>query len=316
MGETNGNQCSIFSMRSTASMLPSRVPRGRTEMAKSIARFLVAVMAVAAMALASAGGTGLAQAQTNTPTDRAALVVLHNATDGPNWNINTNWLSDRPIGEWHGVTTNSNGRVIKLDLFSNQLTGEIPPELGGLTSLQVLHLWGNELTGTIPVELGNLTNLTSLTILALGDNELTGPIPTELGNLTSLAILNLSANQLTGEIPAELGRLDKLEELHLSENLLTGCIPARLQDVLTNDLAELGLPFCGDSLVDRYDTNGNKMIDKNEVIAAINDYLFGEGDEAISKAEVIRLINLYLFAPPTPHNPPHVILRVVQVTED
>ena len=130
-------------------------------MAKSIARFLVAVMAVAAMALASAGGTGLAQAQTNTPTDQAALVVLHNATDGPNWNINTNWLSDRPIGEWHGVTTNSNGRVIRLDLLSNQLT-EIPTELGSLTSLQVLVLWGNELTGTIPVELGNLTSLQEL----------------------------------------------------------------------------------------------------------------------------------------------------------
>ena len=38
-----------------------------------------------------------------------------------------------------------------------------------------------------------------------------------------------------------------------------------------------------DGLVDRYDTNGNGMIEKNEVIAAINDYLFGEGDQAISK---------------------------------
>ena len=35
------------------------------------------------------------------------------------------------------------------------------------------------------------------------------------------------------------------------------------------------------------------MIEKSEVIAAINDYLFGEGDEAISKSEVIKLINLY-----------------------
>jgi hypothetical protein len=51
----------------------------------------------------------------------------------------------------------------------------------------------------------------------------------------------------------------------------------------------------GDSLVDRYDANGNNMIDKAEVIEAINDYLFGAGDEAISKAEVIELINLYLF---------------------
>ena len=186
------------------------------------------------------------------------------------------------------------------------------------------------MTGEIPTELGSLTSLTKL---ALGDNELTGPIPTELGNLSNLTILQLQSNQLTGEIPAELGRLDKLEELHLSENLLTGCIPARLQDVLTNDLAELGLPFCGDSLVDRYDTNGNKMIDKDEVINAINDYLFGDADEAISKAEVIRLINLYLFAPPTPTPTPiptptpaptpkpfpertHVMLRVVLVTED
>ena len=51
----------------------------------------------------------------------------------------------------------------------------------------------------------------------------------------------------------------------------------------------------GDPLIVRYDANGNGMIEKNEVINAINDYLFGEGDEAISKAEVIELINLYLF---------------------
>ena len=48
-------------------------------------------------------------------------------------------------------------------------------------------------------------------------------------------------------------------------------------------------------LEDRYDANSNGIIDNNEVIEAINDYLFGEGDEAISKAEVIELINLYLF---------------------
>ena len=51
----------------------------------------------------------------------------------------------------------------------------------------------------------------------------------------------------------------------------------------------------GDPLVARYDGNGNGMIDKVEVIKAMNDYLFGGGDEAISKAEVIELINLYLF---------------------
>ena len=44
-----------------------------------------------------------------------------------------------------------------------------------------------------------------------------------------------------------------------------------------------------------YDDDGNGAIGKSEVIAAINDYLFGEGDAAISKGDVIKLINLYLF---------------------
>ena len=51
----------------------------------------------------------------------------------------------------------------------------------------------------------------------------------------------------------------------------------------------------GDPLINRYDTNENGTIEKSEVIAAINDYLFGTGDATITKAEVIRLINLYLF---------------------
>ena len=50
----------------------------------------------------------------------------------------------------------------------------------------------------------------------------------------------------------------------------------------------------GDPLVIRYDTNpANGMIDKAEVIAAINEYL-DAGADAPSKADVIRLINLYL----------------------
>ena len=129
MGETNVNHRSIFSMRFTAAPPSSRVPRGRTAMAKSIARLLVAAMAVAAMTLASVAGTGLAQAQTNTSTDRAALVALYNATDGDNWGNNTNWGSDMPLSGWHGVDVDDSGGVVRLSLSSNRLTGPIPGEL-------------------------------------------------------------------------------------------------------------------------------------------------------------------------------------------
>ena len=56
-----------------------------------------------------------------------------------------------------------------------------------------------------------------------------------------------------------------------------------------------------EDLVGRYDADDNGTIEKEEVIAAINDYLFAG---VISKEDVIRLINLYLFAPSTPHNRP------------
>ncbi len=48
--------------------------------------------------------------------DRAALVALYNATDGPNWVNNGNWLTDAPLGDWYGVDTDVSGRVVRIKL--------------------------------------------------------------------------------------------------------------------------------------------------------------------------------------------------------
>ena len=48
--------------------------------------------------------------------DRAALVALYNATDGPNWVNNENWLTDAPLRDWYGVATDASGRVVRVDL--------------------------------------------------------------------------------------------------------------------------------------------------------------------------------------------------------
>ena len=116
--------------------------------------------------------------------DRAALVALYNATGGANWLENANWMTSGKLSTWHGVTTDSQGRVTELNLTRNQLKGEIRAELGSLTNLKVLALGGNELTGKIPAGLGSLANLEEL---YLWENELTGTIPAELGSLANLA---------------------------------------------------------------------------------------------------------------------------------
>ena len=181
-------------------------------------------------------------------SDRAALVALYEATDGPNWTNSTNWLSDKPLGEWYGITLYRD-RVWSLDVRRNGLSGQIPAELRQLTGLNFLHLAGNQLSGPIPAELGDLTRLISLDLelnalsgqipaelgnlrrliwLDLGLNELSGPIPPELGRLTYLSSLTLRSNRLRGPIPAELGSFAYLEFLNLGDNDLSGAIPPEL----------------------------------------------------------------------------------------
>ena len=184
--------------------------------------------------------------------DRAALVALYEATDGPNWVNSDNWLTDAPLGDWYGVDTNGPGRVIRLALtgrwdseaqvdIPHGLTGPIPPELGSLANLTGLYLGGNALSGPIPPELGSLANLTGL---YLGGNALSGPIPPELGSLANLTGLDLGGNQLSGPIPPELGNLANLTGLYLGGNELTGPIPPEL-----GSLANLtGLDLRGNQL--------------------------------------------------------------------
>ena len=195
------------------------------------------VAAGTATITASVGSVqGTAEITVGPDLDRAALVALYEATDGPNWLNNENWLTDAPLGDWYGVDTDASGRVVGVDLagrwdpdasewVSHGLTGPIPPELGSLANLEVLNLSTNDLSGPIPPELGNLSNLT---VLRLGKNYLTSPIPPELGNLHKLRDLDLSEADLGGPIPPELGNLSQLRTLNLSTNAFRGSIPLEL----------------------------------------------------------------------------------------
>ncbi len=179
--------------------------------------------------IASVGGTGTACAKLS---DRDILEVFYHAT-AP-WLYSDNWLTDAPLGDWYGVSVDTDGRVTRLDLRNNWVRGPLPDELGLLDRLTIFNLPYNRLSGPIPPAMGNLKALEELVITGdsvlgrvgsggsftvsagIGYNRLTGSIPRELGNLTNLRILNLNGNALSGEIPAELGNLTNLEFLDLA----------------------------------------------------------------------------------------------------
>ncbi|CAI8017792.1 Probable LRR receptor-like serine/threonine-protein kinase At5g37450 [Geodia barretti] len=134
----------------------------------------------------------------------------------------------------------------------------------------------HQLTGEIPPELGGLSNLTRLCFQPVDGDDTKGVVGEPGATLTHL---RLHRNQLTGEIPPELGGLSNLEWLYLGGNLLTGCVPAGLRDVPNNDIVSLGLPFCsehpcvsGGAVPDATNTG---LISDCEALLAARDTLAG-----------------------------------------
>jgi Leucine-rich repeat (LRR) protein len=117
------------------------------------------------------------------------------------------------------------------------------PEL----SLLIIDLSCNNLTGEIPKEIGNLIGLVSLN---LSRNNLSGEIPSEIGNLVSLDCLDLSRNHFSGKIPPTITQIDSLGKIDLSNNFLSGRIPfGRHFQTLDPSGFEGNLNLCGEPLV-------------------------------------------------------------------
>ncbi len=117
------------------------------------------------------------------PGLRSDCSILLAARDPLSGGVALNWSDSVPIPLWQGVMLQ--GRVVGLDLSHMNLSGRIPPELGGLDQLVLLRLNHNRLTGPIPLELGKLSNLMELKI--------SGPVPLELGKLMKMNSLKMNS---------------------------------------------------------------------------------------------------------------------------
>ncbi|XP_047158136.1 receptor-like protein EIX2 [Vigna umbellata] len=112
--------------------------------------------------------------------------------------------------------------------------------------LKSIDISSNNLSGEIPKEIGYLVGLVSLN---LSRNNLRGEIPCGMGSLRSLDSLDLSRNHFTGKIPSSLAEIDGLGKLDLSHNSLSGRIPlGRHFETFDGSSFEGNIDLCGEQL--------------------------------------------------------------------
>ncbi|KAI3912788.1 hypothetical protein MKW92_046202 [Papaver armeniacum] len=115
-----------------------------------------------------------------------------------------------------------------IDLSRNQLSGELSPNWGLCTRLGYFRTSEYMISGEIPPVIASLKSLEDI---SLSSNKLSGHIPVDMFNPESnIFNLNLSSNQFSDKIPTEIGKLARLRNLDLSVNNLSGPIPGEIED--------------------------------------------------------------------------------------
>lgn len=228
-------------------------------------------------------------------SDRDILMALYEATGGENWTNHENWGSDLPLSEWYGVTTEmiepqtkageAVERVVELNLGENNLTGELPAALGGLTELRYLDFFKNfDLTGVLPAELGNLRKLERLT---LQGNSWTGVLPEELGNLKELTHLGITSDYFDAQpFPDWLCTLTKLEDIRMVCNF-TGNLPAEMANLFNLRLISIDDNQLTGSIPSEWERLTNLTN-----LELINNQLSGEFPMAVTKMQLLRKLNI------------------------
>jgi Leucine-rich repeat (LRR) protein len=139
-------------------------------------------------------------------------------------NLAYNSLTGSLPGEVGGMSS-----LISMDLQRNYIVQQLPTELGLLTTLELLYLDFNQVGGTIPPEIGNMTHLLRLYLYF---NYLHSTIPSELGLLTALDGFDLYSNDLTGTVPSEICGMKLLTQFYVVDNHLSGPIPPCFGDLI------------------------------------------------------------------------------------
>ncbi|XP_050131229.1 receptor protein kinase TMK1-like isoform X4 [Malus sylvestris] len=139
-----------------------------------------------------------------------------------------------------GKVSCKDGKVFKIQLGNQKLTGTLPPEIQKLSNLQQLEVQNNQLTGPFP----SLSGVQPLQVLLVHDNNISSFPSDFFTGLTSLDNINIDYNPFAAwQIPDILKDATQLKEFSATETNLTGRIPDIFSSSNFPGLTDLHLAF-------------------------------------------------------------------------
>lgn len=167
----------------------------------------------------------------------------------PGWLDSKGWVKDASeVCDWYGLTCDAKGRVVKIELDTNGLTGSIPAEITYLKdSLQYIDLFNNIVHNKDDAGNAWLGELTNLKYLYFGQTSFQyDGIPTEIGLLTNLVELDCSYTLYFGKLEGQtFSKLSNLNYLVIDGNSFNSTLPQELIN-----LPNLEYLYAGNSFVE------------------------------------------------------------------
>lgn len=180
------------------------------------------------------------------------LLNIYQDLVGAGWIDNSGWedgaLNDAcDMCNWYGIKCDYLGRIVEIDLASNNLQGHLPQDLIAFKQLTHLRFNNNQISDTIP---DYWNSLEYLLYLDLHDNLLTGSIPPSFATIARANTIHIDSNNIQGPIIEGLGFNGSIQTFTASHNNLTGCFPFGSSGFCGKDSVNLennpGLPYGGD----------------------------------------------------------------------
>ncbi|KAJ1379636.1 Serine/threonine-protein kinase, active site [Sesbania bispinosa] len=253
-------------------------------------------------------GLIISMTQVISSTNQSEFFSLMKGSLSGNYPLDWDVTIEKPVCNFTGITCNTKGNVINLDLSGWTLSGKFPPDICSyLPELRVLRLGHTRfkfptesivncsnleelnmnhmyLTGTLP----DFSPLQSLRILDLSYNLFTGEFPMSVFNLTSLEVLNFNENGgfRLWQLPLDIDRLQNLKVMVLTTCMLHGQIPPSIGNITSL----IDLELSGNFLTGQIPSELGLLKNLQELELYYNQHLVGNIPEALGN--LTELIDL------------------------